>query len=247
MVMTKRYIPKKRKRSSVVPYRRRYPSLPSPYAATRLNARVGGFLGFELKYNDTRAQVNPTTDVATCVLNPTQNCLFAPTQGTSAQSRDGAVIAVYSLQLRIRIVLAATTGAGLPPPNHACKVLIVMDSQTNGAEAVGSDILENPGGTVYDILAFPKLENRTRFKVLRQKVYNGTHASLAGVTGSLEQQSIEIFDDIYIKFKKPIMVRFTGNAGTVSDIADNSFHFLAISNASTVNTITYQCRARFTG
>ena len=244
MAYSKMY--KKRKRNTTVA-KRRYQYCPSPYAQTRLNARIGGFLGFELKYNDTRAQINPATDVANCVLNPVQNCLFAPIQGTGPQNRDGLQIAVHSIQLRMRILMAGTTAAPIPPVSHACKIFIVMDSQTNGAEAVGGDILENPGTTTYDILAFPKLENRTRFKILRQKLYNGKDASVAGVTGSLEQQVVDIFDDIYIKFKKPIIMRFTGNAGSVSDIADNSFHFLAVSNSSSVNTISYQCRVRYTG
>jgi len=154
--------------------------------------------------------------------------------GTTGITRIGRQITIKSFLIRMAVNAASTGSAGI------LRLLILWDSQANGAAPSAADVFET--STDSSILVSPlNLSNRERFQVVMDKVYN---IGGAGAVDGVPPDTIHIE-----KFKKmnKIVTFNGGNAGTVGDIATNSLYMITISTAFTAAPLTsYHTRIRFT-
>ncbi len=219
------------------------------YYRAQRNMRTAGFMGAELKFFDSsRAAIALTapTDATGGEVDPvTLNCLFAPTQGTGVQSRDGRRVVMKSLQIRGVVTVpnadVVTTGKIAP----VFFIAIVMDKQTNAAQASSEDVFTNPGAAAL-LAASPlrDLERSTRFRVLKEWILTGDTPTT--VDGSTDQNGYSIPFGYYGKMSTK--VEFVANGGSVADIQDISLHVMAYCSSTTfAPTITYNSRVRFMG
>lgn len=149
-------------------------------------------------------------------------------QGTGAETRIGDQVKLMSMYLRMRLIQnqAATLTSS--------RVMIVRDSQCNGAAFVISDLLEQTG-SANAMLASPlNLKNKHRFKVLFDRLDDFVVGQITALKNFTWFQSL---DDL---------IRFKSNNGDVTDIASASYFLVFISTEPT-NTVSaaYQMRTRF--
>jgi len=196
--------------------------------------------GPEKKYLDVAASSSATvfnfgpTPGSNTVGAPTLQLLNGMALGTTGITRIGRQVTIKSWLFRMAVNAAATGNTGL------LRVVVVWDSQANGAALTTTDLFES--SNVADVLVSPlNLSNRERFQVVMDKVYNlGGLGAVDGVPP----------DTIHIeKFKKmnKIVTFNGGNAGTVGDIATNSLYLITFGSVGTASPSTsYHSRIRFT-
>lgn len=189
----------------------------------------------ELKGIDTN--IGTTIDSTTEVITNTCNLI---TQGDSFNNREGATVLLKSVELTGRLDLlpaANTTAAG------CAYIWIVLDKQPNGAAATATGTTGYLTSSVANE-AFPTIPLQYRFKTLGKLVI--PLSATAGVSGAYNNIVGPV--SFYKRFKKPIEVRFTGNAGTIADIATNNI-FLVAGSSDVDDLISFggTVRVRFTG
>lgn len=189
----------------------------------------------ELKYFDTTesgALIDNTMEALGFVTS--RNLI---TQGDANTNRDGAVIQVKSFEYKFDLVYspaASTTGS------TTVWLWIVLDRQPNGAAAGMTDIFTTTNGAT----AMPNVANQYRFKILRK--HSIPIVCNAGVQTAFSEGRAGVSD--YIKFKTPLEIRFTGNAGTIADVTRNNILIVAGTTGSDDAVAAVGAtRVRFTG
>lgn len=215
------------------------------------NARSAGFLGMELKFYDTaRAALALTapTDASGAEADPTTlNCISAPAQGTSEKQRDGRKIVIKSVSIRGNVRTAAQANQTAADVASSVFVALVQDCQTNAAQLASENVFTNPSSAATLATApFRNLEYIRRFKVLKTKrivlpqpmmVYDGTNVEQGGQIIPFEFHK-----------KVNIPVNFTSTTEGVSNVADNSLHVIAYTDATSLAPeLNYNSRIRFMG
>jgi hypothetical protein len=209
-------------------------------------------MGIEKKYYDTSKAPSTCASVNTAgaEIDPaTIDCLNAPPQGDSAQSRNGRQISMDNITVKGAVYLPAQawTGAGENAPTIT--VFLVLDKQSNGATLNSEDVFSNQSGGPDNLCSlFRNMEYITRFTVLKKWSVEGNEwGSMAGsatnATGCY--RTFTIYHDF--KGKKVNFVPAHTAAG-IAGVVDNSVHLIAYANAATSTpTITYNARLRFRG
>lgn len=154
-------------------------------------------------------------------------------QGPGNTERIGNKISVTSLQMKFTVSAngltyadTGLTGPAVPKAKFYYRYWVVLDTQCNGTLASPSDFLENQAAGLPNYLAFNNLENSERFRTLK----TGTVGCpiVYSSTGRGENSWIGHFDslkELYIKFKKPIPIKFDGATGALSELKTNNIIF----------------------
>lgn len=173
---------------------------------------------------------------------------FLVTQAAVANenSRIGDSITTTSLLFRAQIYSALTDiQFGAP-----VRIIVFWDKQANGAVASISgtqNSLMQASGSVLGQLDHRNQKTIDRFDIIWDKTFNITprtvHTVVAGVTTELTQTSLYISK----RFKLGRKIRYTGNAGAITDIAGNNICVCAISSGATPvePNINYNMRLYF--
>jgi hypothetical protein len=222
-----------------------------------LNQRTGGFLGRQIKFQDTYLQNSaiptPSTAFSSLERDPTtENCLFAPVQGNGESNRDGKRVKVMSVAVEGNIHYpynAVSTNVA----DHWVFLALVQDKQTNGAQLNSEDVYTKPSGQTMSnqdsMNPLRNMEFTDRFKVLAKRKIRLKPEALWNGTNMSQQATRRCFS-LRKKFKKCPIVHFTGNSGTVASVVDNSFHVLAWDSdhgSSAAALLSYNARTRFIG
>ena len=165
--------------------------------------------------------------------------------GSQNFNRIGRKITMKSLQIRGRVQFKDTTGG----PTQV-RMIVVYDKQPNGAAPTFANIIssQNIAGTIDSLIScFPNLDNRDRFEIIRDRMYESgviqdtaTQAYAAGMPLCTISEFI------------PLGARDTqfnaGTAGTIGDITSGSLYVFFISNQANANGVDVLCafRTRFT-
>lgn len=227
------------------------------YTTTFLNKRTAGFIGRELKWNDTTYSANVGRTVAAVMAdNSSSNSLTEIAPGTGPTQRDGIKVLIKHLfiQGHIAFVPALDGDPGPPPSSVAdsavpyCKIWLVLDKQTNGAQMSSDDFLNDDHANTFGSLTFRNLENSSRFKVLAEKTIHprtlpGHSGATSGMVVPFKMKATNI--NCY--------QRYIGTDGKIASIADCSLHLIAMkafydSGAADLTsdlTLTYVARTRF--
>ena len=217
------------------------------------NRRTGGYMHMrghempaELKYNDYDLAAEPFT-TSWAAKNPTTvNCVSAVAQGDSATNRDGRIYYIHSIFCRGEIRITALESQIAPFATNVIRVILVEDTQTNGAEISGADVMTG-AGAVEDHLGFRNLQHSGRFKVLWDRTFVITIPQTNEGAANLFAHGTQIRKFTFFKkFKKPIKVHTDGTSAIVGDITDHTLQVVGVAN-STSPTLTYHMRMRFKG
>ncbi len=215
------------------------------------NIRTAGFLGAELKFFDSHQNdtaITAPADAAGGELDPTTlNCLFAPTQGTGAENRDGRRVSMKSLLIVGNVICASQANQTVPEEASSVFIAVVLDKQTNAAQLNSEDVFHNESGDA-SLAAAPlrDLERSTRFRVLKTWKLDFQVVSAAFDGTNIEQAGLVQHFEGFIGLNVP--VEFVANGGSISDIQDNSLHVIAYcTNTGLAPALNYNARIRFMG
>lgn len=217
----------------------------------RRNVRTAGFLGIEIKFSDQKYSGNIVTssDASGMEADPaTTNCLNAVAQGDGESQRDGKNYMVKSLYINGHITALAKTNQTALLENYPIMLAVVQDTQTNAAQLNSEDVFATLAATGYADLLFRNLQYSKRFKVLWKQVYQ-----MEPPPASYDGTNIEIAGIKPINFtvalpRLNMSVETKGTTGNVTDIINNSLHFIAVQGPSGYTPVlTYASRIRFVG
>lgn len=212
------------------------------------NKRTGGFVGQELKYVDYEYNGTISTTVAAAQSDPaTALSLSATAQGDGAQQRLGRRVKWRRVHIRGNVLFSAqsdVTGHSVP----IVRLILFVDTQTNGSQANPAEVLHDPTDTNLDVLAQRNLEFTDRFKVIRDMtlVANGQNMTSDGQTANnFDVMGQMIPFEMHIDLKKWTATQKDTTAA-IGNLLDNSLHMIAIAGASGTS-LRYTSRLRFEG
>lgn len=168
------------------------------------------------------------TPAAATALSPPLNI---PTNGPELYQRVGRKIYMKSIQIRGYVWNAATTTSSLG------RVILLYDSQANGAAPVVADILSNmtlaPATTGCSML---NLNNRQRFSILKDVVMNlPSCTNVAGVltNGPSYPDTTGRFEiNWFVKLRGLEAVFNNVNGGNIGDVASGSLFLMFITDVN---------------
>lgn len=188
--------------------------------ALKIAQYLKSVLNVEFKEHNVQATAEalPTTGIITQLTNIAQ--------GDTKSTRDGDQVKLTQIYVNGIIQKHASATA------TSVRILLVMDKQTNGAIYTLADLLEDTSASD-NIVSANNLDNKFRFKVLYDKVFNVSNSGES-------RRKYKIFK------KLPIKIRYDGNAGDITDITSWSLSLVAIADEAT-NTPghTFFARLRF--
>lgn len=172
--------------------------------------------------------------------------LFVPSLGNDINNRIGRKVQLLSIKAHCEVNCPPQTNQTAPDAPTIVRIALVRDMQTNGVQLNAEDVFASGDGTQ----AFNMFQNTAffgRFKVLKDKrfVMQDPNSTYDGT--NMEQQGLSKYFSWTVKFRKPLYVHFNGtNGGTIADIIDNSFHFLALaSDIALVPIFRYKTRCTY--
>lgn len=225
-------------------YKKRVRRLPMPKQQPAQN----NFFVSESKYFDTEvsaSNIAESTDWSGTSLSA--GTIALPVEGSDINQRDGRKIAIYKVCVRGVIRTTALTGSTTSVPPPASRLILFVDTQTNGAAATGQQLMTAPT-TATVAAAFSSLQNANnfgRFRVLRDITLRGGAPTTGQDSGTTNASSnADVPFKIVYRFKKPLIVRFNGTSGgTIADVIDNSIHLLGQKSGTGYDSpITYRTR-----
>ncbi len=156
--------------------------------------------------------------------------LFVPKVGSAINQRIGRSVKVKKIKIRGHISVPAQANQTGADATAQVRLVLVMDTQTNAAQAQGEQVFAAP--TTVDsgnaVNSFQSLANLGRFNVLHDEKITVGDPNLSWDGTNMEQQGLKHPFYISHEFKKPLVCHFNAvNGGTVADCVDNSFHLLA--------------------
>ncbi len=202
------------------------------------------FRNQEVKFFDTEI-TNTVMSATWAALEPATTNLTAVAQGDGESNRDGRKFTLKSIHIRGFLETAVQESQATPLSDILCRIVLVHDTQTNGAQLTATEVMD-AGGTD-DINSFRNLGFTNRFKVLHDKTHrilrNNTNE---GAVNLFASASTTYPFTINKTFKVPINVLMSDTGADIANVTDNSIHMIAITT-STASLMNYQCRLRFTG
>lgn len=215
----------------------------------------GGNVISERKYYDTQnldfiIPYIDTTWTAGTRADPTGiNCLFAPQQGNDISQREGRGVYVYNIKVTGSLTTQPVASTAAPDVPKVYRLILVMDKQTNGVQMTASDLISS-GLNAPMLYGFQNTATFGRFQVLKDVMVEMPPYSMAwdGTANVIQSGVVKTFKLKY-KWKNALKVDFnSGNAGTVADITNYSFHLLvACTQTTAVSLLNYKSRVSFCG
>jgi len=215
------------------------------------NTRTAGFLGIETKYEDrtTSTAILTGTGAASGECDPgTVNCLNAVAQGDTEQQRDGKNYLIRGLFIRGAVSWATAANLTQGRDLYPIFLAVVQDTQTNGAQLNSEDVFKNAlASNIGNTMLMRNLQYSSRFKVLWTKWLQPQQPTVFfdGTNGEQFGWAVPFKVDLP---NLDIRVECKGTSANVSDIVDNSLHFIALaSSVDGTPTLNYFSRLRFVG
>jgi len=208
-----------------------------PSRAQQGRLRTGGLYGRfkptgtgpELKFFDT--DVSTLTVATNGVLYQEMHVL---TQGTGPSERVGRKVTARAIYIRGQIILSAIAGEAV---SNRVRIILGVDTQTNGAPLQPSDLLVGPF-----IDGFRNLSNSARFRVLKELKYSLNPNARDEVT----DQTIEKVWNFSMNHRCMMLLEFLGTTGTISETKTNSLFLLFFSNVNDpIVDVAYTTRLRY--
>jgi len=176
----------------------------------------------------------------------TDSALIPSAQGSGYGQVDGLKYRIKKMRIRGSLSTATTTGGTAASSGTLTRVLLIMDTQPNGAQAQGEDVMQDVGDYSSNAYTFQRVSNTGgRFRILKDKWFRNNPAvavNNAAATSVSESYTNSIFKFQWVP-KVPVEVNIkAGNATpTVAGLSNLNIFLLAYSynqgagGAQTVN------------
>ncbi len=219
-----------------------------------MNRRVGGFLGIETKFYDTKlisSVINAPSDASAGEQNPSATiCLNSVTQGDGESQRDGRKITMKSIFIEGHVAVSAQASQSTADAASTIFIALVMDTQTNGALFNSEDVFTNPSASATCAGGpFRNLQFSKRFRVLATRkfvMYPMTMTNDTGATGGVIQGGLIKKFRFYKNLATQVI--YNGTTETIANITDNSLSLIAYTNSTGLAPqLFYNARLRFVG
>lgn len=213
------------------------------------NRRTGGFMGIELKFQDTgvASQTVATTVPGSESDPPTFLSLNSLAQGDGENERDGRLAKLHSLSVKGLIIFNGSLDATNPETLGFVRVYLVRDSQTNGAQLNAEDVFDDPASAEMDQDPMMNLENASRFKVIRKATIMKHYPAVVWDSNANNTNSGASKVPFSLYAKVADQVHFKNTTGVIANVSDVSYHIICIGSANLSASITYTSRVRFYG
>lgn len=218
-----------------------------------LNATTAGFLGIENKFYDTflqAATIAAAVDATGGEYDPSiTEMISTPPQGDGESERDGKRILINSVQVKGTITKPALEDSANPPGADAAYICLVLDTQSNGAQARSEDVFINPvNDAAGNTEPLRNLLFANRFRILKAEKISLDYPSV-GVEGDNLHSAPALMRNFewYIPFAEGLPVNFNGGGtNVIANVIDNSLHVMAFTRQGAA-LLSYNARIRFRG
>ncbi len=216
-----------------------------PYRHKRYGRRSGGFMRLEKKFIDQTFNGLVKNTLATATGNPDgTHSLGVVPQDNTESGRDGRHLQLLDLHVHGTLELDATNAADPLVSAQECRIVVVVDRQTNKATMGLDDLLAS--GATLPTQSFRDLEHAGRFRVLHDKILKIGLERVVGTTANHDMaQNVRPFR-INRRLMIPVHYATGGTTGVTSEVTDNSIHIFFLANTADVLTAKYTSRVRFT-
>lgn len=207
------------------PYRRARKRTFTP--RKRYNIRTGGFAGryapafktAEKKFLD--IEVDDANVSATGTVQGTGSVLLL-VQGVGPTQRVGRKVTVTDINWRVNYELPNADSVVAPKSGDMVRAIMYLDTQTNGATAVVTDILEDA-----EYKSYRNLENQGRFRIIFDKTIAMNYMATNGDGADNNYSERNYWTTFYKKCSIPI--EYTGATGAITEMTSNNIGILYIS------------------
>lgn len=245
-------------------FRRPMPALPPRRGYGSVARPRGAAVTGEMKYFDTELPATSislvtTTWVAGCMDDPTVTinlgdaavntplCLFAPKVSAALNGRIGRKVVIYKVKVRGFMNIPKQSVQATTDSATLIRTMLVLDMATNAAQMTAAQLMRDAGAADTTISSFQNPDQFGRFKVLRDKTFTFSNASVTGAATVIEQSGMVRAFKMGYRWKYGLPVHFNStNGGTVADIIDNSLHVIDGTNdTSLAPTVQYYARVAY--
>lgn len=193
----------------------------------RINLRTGGFAGryapgvrsAEKKFLDT--EIDDATVSSTGTIQGTGSVLLL-VQGVGPTQRVGRKVTVTDVNWRVNYELPNADSVVAPKAGDIVRAIMYLDTQTNGATATVTDVLEDA-----EYKSYRNLENQGRFKILFDKTIAMNYMATNGNGADNNYSERNYWTTFYKKCSIPI--EYTGATGAIAEMTSNNIGILYIS------------------
>ncbi len=189
----------------------------------------------EMKFHD--VDIN---DAVIDTAGSIQTELLAIAEGNGEEQRVGRKITIKSIHWRFAVVLTSLDGVTAPTPGDVSRLILYQDTQTNGAAAAVTDILE-----AADYQSFLNLANSQRFRILFDRSYTTSHKAAVGTPADGDYAGEYVAGQFHKKCSIPIEYDNSATTGAIATIRSNNIGALFIS-ANGDTGVGSKIRFRFT-
>lgn len=215
--------------------------------STRKRAMVAKSTSYELenKFRDfSHLDDAFTTTWTTMEPAASVECISAVAQGDTESTRDGRVYHINSIHVQGRFHRAAAESVTNPGDDLMCRVVIVLDKQTNGTQLTPTQVML---ATTDNWDSFRNLQFTKRFQVLydRKVVLKAFTTNEGGINLFATDDSSKQWRFNHT-FKTPLRVTCSSTEAAVASFTDNSIHVIGCASATTA-LLSYNSRIRYTG
>lgn len=223
---------------------RRYRSALAVPARSRGFLRTGGYYGRfrgrrasntgpELKFFDTAL-----SDASVAADGVVQGSLNLIPQGVTESTRVGRKCVIKNLNFRLTLYRVLVDSVATALPHEQVRIMLVLDKQANGANPAITDILETD-----DMNSFNNLANKSRFRVLYDKVFNMDALAVGSNGTTVDQAARSRTVSCFKKVNLPI--EFSSTTGAITEIRSNNLVWVTVTDTGSLTTINGTCRVRF--
>lgn len=210
------------------------------------NRRSSGYLNIEKKFLDTAVNASIGGTITGSESDPALlNCINGVAQGNGESEREGRLCKWYSLEIRGHITFDALSGSGTILTQGYARIVVLIDTQSNGAQFNAEDVLRNEGiAGALSINAPRNIEFEQRFKILKDFIVK--QGPMDSISESATQNRTGGQLKTFRCFHRLAGWKstHTGTGGSISSVTDNSLHVMAFTTGLGGN-ITYTARLRY--
>ncbi len=189
----------------------------------------------ELKFVDT---IND--DAVVDVGGTFQTTLNVITQDNTESGRTGRTVRLKSLWGHVTLILSSTINQADSPGGDVVRIVIVIDSQTNGVNPAVLNLFDT---ALYD--AHYNITNEKRFTILYDKYFSiNPRVTSTDGTNTVSTPEVVYHFDIKLSLRNT-KIQYATSSGAISSQTKNSLHVMFISRSG-LTAIESHWRVRFT-
>jgi len=156
--------------------------------------------------------------------------LFNPGLGDGLNARNDRRVLVRSWHVKGSLQVLPIDNGTKIPEGISVFIALVQDKQTNGAQCSAADVYINASGSQNLLMCLQRNPLRgSRFDVIRSEIVDMKPIDFEVLDILTPDQTASVGQWAHFEFFMPLdcEVNFMGNAGTIADIVDNSWHVIA--------------------